>query len=171
MPISKPPVTEYPPYYHTYIGKVTHNNLVEALKESSRDFISFLQSIPAEKHNYKYAEGKWTIKEIVGHIIDGERVFMYRALRFSRNDATPLPGFDENEWTPQSNAANRSMESLMEEYETVRKSSIAFFNGITDEMSKRKGKANGHDITVRALGYILPGHEMHHMQVIKERYL
>jgi len=171
MPITKPPVSEYPSYYHTYVGKVNHNNLIDALRESSGDFIQFLQDIPEEKHDYRYAEGKWTVKEVVAHIIDCERVFIYRALSFSRNDKTELPFFDENAWAPQSNAANRTMESLIDEYQSARHANIAFFEGITDEMALRKGKANGNEISVRSLGFILSGHELHHQQVIKERYL
>ena len=171
MPVTKPAENEYAPYYHTYIGKVEGNNLIPALHQSAENFIAFLKSIPAEKHNYRYAEGKWTIQEVVQHIIDCERVFAYRSLTFSRNDKTDLPGFDENVWVPQSNTASRTMASLIEEYTNLREADILMFENMTEEMSKRTGKANGKDISVRALGYILVGHEMHHMAVIKERYL
>ena len=171
MSIVKPSVHEYAPYYHTYIGKVEGNDLIPALSNSAKNFIDFLEGIPQHKHDHKYAEGKWTIKEVVAHIIDCERVFAYRALTFSRNDKTDLPGFDENAWAPQTNTANRTMASLIEEYRNLRAADILMFENMTEEMSQRAGRANGQPISVRALGYILAGHEMHHMTVIKERYL
>ena len=171
MPITKPGQDEYAPYYHTYIGKVTQSNLLDALNATGNKFIEFLKSVPAEKHDYRYAEGKWTVKEVVSHVIDCERIFVYRALTFARGDKNALPGFDENEYVPQSNAGNRTMEGLINEYEQQRKSSILFFEGITEEMSLRTGRANNNEISVRALGFILSGHELHHQGVIKERYL
>lgn len=171
MAITKPLGNEYAHYYHTYIGKVPQNDLLEALNDSSQKFVAFLQSIPEEKHNYRYAPGKWAVTEVVAHIIDCERVFAYRALTFARNDKTALPGFDENLYAPESNATNRTMESLIEEYQHVRKSNILMFKNMTDETLLRTGSANGKEITVRALGFIISGHELHHIQVLKERYL
>lgn len=171
MPITKPLETEYAPYYHTYIGKVQRNDLQNALKDSNQKLLAFLKAIPEEKYHYRYAEGKWTIAQVLAHIIDCERVFAYRALVFSRNDKTALPGFDENVYATECNAEGRVFGSLIEEYEYLRKSNILLFDSITDEMSLRKGTANGKEITVRALGFIISGHELHHMQVIKDRYL
>jgi hypothetical protein len=171
MQIAKPGNTEYPSYYHTYIGKVPYNDLIIALKTSGSEFADFIRSVPADKLSYRYADGKWTIKEIIGHIIDAERVFTYRAMRFSRNDKTALPGFDENIYVPESRASERTITELIEEYEAVRASSIAFFTSITPQMAERTGICNGNEISVRAFGFIIPGHEIHHMQVIKERYL
>jgi prepilin-type processing-associated H-X9-DG protein len=171
MAVTKPLETEYAPHFHTYISKVPHNNLSDALHDSHQKVLELLKSIPEEKYNYRYAEGKWTIKEIVAHLIDCERIFVYRALTFARKDKSELPGFDEEEYTPESNASNRSMQSLMREYEHLRKSNILFFDGLTEEMSMRKGIANGKEISVRALGFAISGHELHHMQVIRERYL
>ena len=171
MPITKPDTTEYTPHFETYISKVTQDNLIDALKASSHSFLKLMTSILKEKHDYRYAPGKWTIKEMVAHIIDCERVFMYRGLSFARNDKNPLPGFNENEWAKEADVSNRSMDSLLEEYEHARKANIIFFEGISDEISKRKGKANNNYISVRALGFIISGHELHHMGILKERYL
>ena len=171
MSVTKPLASEYALYYHTYIGKVPQQDLLEALKDSSQKLLAFLRSLPEEKHHYRYAEGKWSIAELVAHLIDSERVFAYRALTFARNDKTALPGFDENEYAVESNGDNRSMASLIEEYEHLRKSNILLFEGLTKDMMLRTGIANGKEISVRALGYIISGHELHHMMVIQQRYL
>ena len=171
MAITKPDISEYPPYYGTYINQANNNDLIKALNESGELFAKFIRSLPAQKLDYRYAEGKWNIKEIVSHITDSERVFTYRALTFSRNDKSELPGYDENIWAPESNATGRNIKDIIEEYENVRKATISLFEGFTETMIMRKGIANGREISVRALGYILPGHEIHHMGVIKERYL
>jgi hypothetical protein len=171
MPITKPDSSEYFEYFQTYISKVPKNDVVAALAESGKQFSSFLKAIPEDKADYKYEPGKWCIKEVVNHVSDAERVFVYRALTFSRNDKAVLPGFDEELWVPESNAANRSFDSLIKEYENVRSATLSFYEGLTEEMSKRKGNANNHEISVRALGFIIAGHEMHHMRIIKERYL
>lgn len=169
--ISKPNADEYAPHYATYISKVNTDDLLAALDHERNEVIVFLKSIPAEKLDYRYQEGKWSIKEIVIHLMDAERIFMYRALRFSRNDRTAVSGFDENEYVPESNASARSLKSLIDEYNAQRQSTIEFFKNITIEMSLRRGIANGKEISVRALGYAIPGHEIHHMGVIRERYL
>jgi hypothetical protein len=142
--ISKPAESEYPSYYHTYIGKV-HNdvNLISALETGGADFISFINTIDSDKLEYRYQEGKWTIKEIIIHLMDAERIFTYRALRFSRGDGTNLAGFDENEYVPNSGASERSLQSLVEEYKALRQSTIQFFKNLTTEMSVRTGIANG----------------------------
>ena len=171
MPITKPETTEYAPYYHTYIGKVNQSDLITALKDGGDNFGKFVSAIPKDKADYRYADGKWTVKEVLSHLLDSERIFAYRALRFARNDKTELAGYDENLYVPESNAANRSIESFIEEGIYIRKATIALFESFTEEMSKRTGSANGREISVRALGFIIPGHEIHHLGVIKERYL
>lgn len=170
--ISKPAEGEYPSYYHTYISKVDATyDLISALERGEMEFLSFINTISADKLEYRYQEGKWTIKEIIIHLMDAERIFAYRALRFSRGDGTNLAGFDENEYVPNSGASERSLQSLIEEYKALRQSTLEFFRNLTPEMSVRTGIANGREISVRSLGYIIPGHEIHHMNVIKERYL
>lgn len=169
--ISKPDQEEYPSYYHTYIGKVDSDDLIASLENGKDHFIAFMSSVPAAKLDYQYQEGKWTIKEIIIHLMDAERIFVYRALRFSRGDGTNLPGFDENEYVPNSGASERSLQTLLDEYLSLRESTIQFFKNLSPEMAVRTGIANGQEISVRALGYIIPGHEIHHLGVIKERYL
>ena len=120
---------------------------------------------------YRYAEGKWTIKEVLVHIIDDERIYAYRALRFARNDKTELPGFDQDPYAFYSNANVRSIESIIEEYEAVRMSTITLFNGFSDDVMLRSGVANNNEVTVRALGYHIAGHELHHLNILKNRYL
>ena len=121
--------------------------------------------------NYRYAEGKWSIKEILVHMMDGERVFCYRALRFARNDATELPGFEENDWVPNSNANNRKLRSIFREYAAVRSSTIELFSNMDKEMLNRSGVANGNPISVRSILFVIAGHELHHMRIILERYI
>jgi uncharacterized damage-inducible protein DinB len=169
--ISRPEQEEYPSYYHTYIGKVDSDDLVASLEKGKDSVIAFMSSVPPAKLDYQYQEGKWTIKEIIIHLMDAERIFTYRALRFSRGDSTNLPGFDENEYVPNSGASERSLQSLLDEYIALRQSTIQFFKNLSSEMTTRTGIANGQEISVRALGYIIPGHEIHHLDVIRERYL
>jgi len=169
--IIRPESNEYAPSYQTYISEVKTGDLIGALTKGEEETIRFILSIPSDRLDYRYAAGKWSIKEIVVHLMDVERIFTYRALRFSRNDDTALPGFDENEYIPGSNASERSLQSLLDEYTALRRSTIEFFKNITPEMSLRTGISNGKEVSVRALGYIIPGHEIHHLTVIRERYL
>jgi|ERR1043165_279970 uncharacterized damage-inducible protein DinB len=171
MPIIKPAPSEYYQYYGTYVDKVANNDLLPALVENQETFSAFIKSIPVDKLDYRYAEGKWSIKEVIIHLTDAERIFAYRALRFARKDKTELAGFEENNYVPESNASSYDTRSLIEEFEAVRKASITLFKSFTAEMSLRTGSANGKEISVRALGFVIVGHTMHHMQVIKERYL
>jgi uncharacterized damage-inducible protein DinB len=127
--------------------------------------------LPEEKLLFKYAEGKWTIKEVLVHIIDDERIYAYRALRFARNDKTELPGFEQDPYAYYSYANQRTAESIVEEYEAVRLSTIALFNNLSDDAIARSGVANKNEVTVRALGYHIAGHELHHLNIIKTRYL
>ena len=170
--IQKPKAGEFPAYASMYIdlipddGKLLYH-LSRNLK-SSRDLV---QSLPEQTLLHKYAEGKWTIKEVLVHIIDDERIYAYRALRFARNDRTELPGFDQDPYVYHSNANARSVESIIEEFEAVRLSTIALFNGFSDDVLLRRGIANNNEATVRALGYHIAGHELHHINIIKSKYL
>ena len=135
------------------------------------DFIKFVQNIPLEKFDYRYAEGKWTIKDIIQHIIDAERIFGYRALRISRNDKTPLPGFMENDYIENTNANGRSIQDLLTEFSAVRHSNLLLFKNFSEEQLVRLGTASNHTISVRALGFLMIGHQKHHQKVFQERYL
>lgn len=162
---------EYAPFYSNYITALGEVNLRSVLKTSLEDFTTTIENLPEETLILRYAEGKWTIKELVQHIIDAERVLSYRALRFSRNDATDLSGFDEDWYVDNSNGNERPINDLLEEFKLVRKATLALFKSFTPEMFTKTGSANGSDMTVRALGFIIAGHQTHHLKIIKERYL
>ncbi|MGJ8593047.1 MAG: DinB family protein [Aquaticitalea sp.] len=162
---------EYNPYYQTYIGKTNGLELKDGLKSNSQTVVSFLRALPESKHEYCYADDKWTVKEVLLHIIDTERIFAYRALRIARKDKTALPGFDQDEYVPHSNANARSFQSLIKEYETVRLSTTILFDSFTEEILLELGTASNSPISVRALGFIMIGHENHHCEIIRERYL
>lgn len=165
---------EFAPYYKSYIDAVGEDSdLLDELEISLHKTIKFIQDIPMNKFDYRYAEGKWTIKEIVQHIIDAERVFAYRALRFSRSDETPLPGFDENKYADVVNpvASKRHLKDLLIELTAVRHATIALFKSFTEEDLVKKGLASNNPMSVRALGFVIIGHQNHHMNVFKERYL
>jgi uncharacterized damage-inducible protein DinB len=171
MIITKPNMEDVPVFYRSYVDSADETGMIDALNKSASDTVEVFRSVPAEKHNYSYEEGKWTVKEVLSHIIDGERVFAYRALRFSRKDPTPLPGFEENEYVPNSNAANRSMENLLTEYEQLRYSNIELFKGMDDNMLDFFGSANDQKMNARMTGWIIAGHNRHHNRVIREKYL
>jgi len=164
---------EYAPFYEPYIMAASKSDkgIIENLQNSLIQFFELLSDIPEEKQLFAYAENKWTIKELIQHMIDTERVMSYRALRISRGDKTALVGFDENDFVRNANANQIPYVELLKEFSLVRKSSIAMFKGISDEMLLLKGTASDTEVSVRALGYILTGHVLHHLNIISERYL
>jgi uncharacterized damage-inducible protein DinB len=169
--IPRPQADEYLAYYGKYIERVPDGDLISILREQLMDTVALLRGVSADKADSAYGPGKWTIKEVVGHMIDVERVMAYRAVTFARNDTTDLPGFDENNWVPAANFGARTLGDLLEEFQVVRASTIHFAKHLDDETLKRRGKANGAAVTVRALLYIIAGHERHHVALLKERYL
>jgi uncharacterized damage-inducible protein DinB len=169
--IGRPAADEHSAYFGRYIARVPDGNLVEQLREQLADTVSLLRSVPESRANYAYAPGKWSIKGVVQHIIDVERVMAYRALRFARNDKTELPGFDENQWAESANADVRTLGDLLAELEVVRESTIQFAKHLSAEAQERRAKANGQEMSVRALLYIIAGHERHHAALLRERYL
>ena len=162
---------DYNPYYKTYIDKIGDADLLASMEKQLNNFPKFIASIPDDKWHYAYGEDKWTIAEALLHIIDTERIFQYRALRFSRNDESHLPGFDQDLYVPQSNANNRTKESVIKEYSAVRQSSLALFASFDDATLHRRGTASGSQMSVAALGFITLGHQRHHRDIIRERYL
>lgn len=163
---------EFAGHYATYINQVSNEyNLVEELEISVHRLIKFVQNIPLDKFDYRYAEGKWTIKDILQHLIDAERIFAYRALRFARKDATALPGFEENDYVDQAQAAKRSIQDLLSELAVVRQATLSLFKSLSDEELMQKGIASNNPISVRALGFVIIGHQNHHQRVFEERYL
>lgn len=165
------PVNEYSKFNATYIKAIENVELLEELEISLHDFIKFVQNIPLEKFEYRYAEGKWTIKDIIQHIIDAERIFSYRALRISRNDKTPLSGFEENEFVKNTNANNRNIQELLTEFSAVRHSNLFLFKSFSQEQLTRMGVVSDNEVSVRALGFLILGHQKHHQKVFQERYL
>lgn len=162
---------EYHEYYQSYIDNSGELELLIGLENNGAKVVEFLEQIDLNRHLYRYSEGKWTIKEIVQHIIDTERVFAYRALCISRKDATPLPGFEQDDYVVNSNANTKSMADLIDEYKKVRASTLSLFKSFTEEMFSFAGNANNSTISVRAIGFIILGHENHHCQIISDRYL
>jgi hypothetical protein len=170
-PIARPRSDEYVPYYGKYVSLVPEGDVVETLRTQIGETLSLLRAIPEERASHRYAPGKWSIKEVVGHMADVERVMTYRALRIARADATPLPGFDENAWVPAANFDARPLASLVHELAEVRRATIAFFETLDAEAATRRGSANDNEISARALAYIVAGHERHHVKLLRERYL
>ncbi|RYZ18890.1 MAG: DinB family protein [Chitinophagaceae bacterium] len=160
-----------PEYYHRYVAQVAHLDLPAALNHRRDVLLPLLRSLPDERWDFAYAPGKWTIKELVLHLTDTERVFGYRALTFARNGGTPLPGFDENTFAEYSEAARRSPASLLAELESVLNSSDSLFLSFSDAQLERTGTANEKPVYVYGIGYILAGHILHHKSVLEERYL
>jgi uncharacterized damage-inducible protein DinB len=160
-----------PSFYKNYVKHVDQTDLLTALRSSGYRTQELVHAIPEKKMDFRYADGKWTIRELLCHMIDAERIFAYRALRFARNDKTNLPGWEENDYAPQANAANRSLKKIADEMQHLRTSNIDMFEGFTEDMLVRKGTANNNEMSVVALGFIIAGHETHHRNVLKERYL
>ncbi len=170
--IEKPGEDEYPAYAHIYIDLLPDDGLI--LKHLENDLKSarkFIASIPEADLLHRYAEGKWTIKEILGHLVDDERIYVYRALRFARNDSTELPGFEQDHYAQYSGANKRETQDLLDEFTAVRRSTIAFFDSLDDAALMRIGIADGKRASVRALAYHIAGHALRHMNIIRERYL
>ncbi|MEP7109984.1 MAG: DinB family protein [Ferruginibacter sp.] len=162
--------TSLPGYFQVYLDQVEEKELATAFTNQSQVIKDFLPSITEEKSMFAYAEGKWTLRELLQHIIDAERIFTYRALCFARKEATSLPGFDENDYAAASNANNRTWESLTAEFVSVRRSTILLFDSFTPEMLASTGTANNNSFPVAEIGFILIGHFNHHKKIIEERY-
>ena len=171
LTIHRPNVDELYSYYKTYLKYVPEDDILQAFIKQKDTTRNFLKSISEEKGSSAYADGKWLLKEVVGHLCDTERILSYRALRISRNDKTPLPGFDENTYTPNANFGPRKLANVSDEFKAVRESSIALFGNMSEEMFSRRGTTNNVDVSVRDILYFILAHERHHLGVIKERYL
>lgn len=159
-----------PSFYHNYVKLVTEDNLQEAFNNHQNELVSFLKKLPFEKWDHRYAEDKWSIKELVQHLIDSERIFCYRALTFARKDEKSLPGFDENHYAKTSKADQRKPKELLEELELLQRSSAQLFESFDEEQLNAEGTANNNKIYVEAIGYTIVGHCRHHLNVLKERY-
>jgi hypothetical protein len=167
------PKTEYAPYFEQYIALISKNgmSIIENLQSAQEAFDQLLFSIPEKKHSFSYSLGKWTIKEVIQHIIDTERIFCYRALCFARNDKTNLSDYDQDDFVDNDTANDRDYYELLEEMAVLRKSSIQLYKSFSNEALLRIGSASDNKMSVRALGYLFTGHQLHHLNILKERYL
>jgi len=166
----RPSADEHDPYYSRYISLVAEGEIVSTLRNQIGETVSLLKRVPESKGNFTYAPGKWTIKQIVGHLSDAERVFAYRALRIARNDRTPLSGFEQDDFVRFGPFAQVPLAELVDEYASIRESSVALFNQLDAEAWTRRGTANNAAVSVRAIAYILAGHELHHRRILQEKY-
>lgn len=167
----RPSPAEIPSFYRGYVADAPGGDLMGSLGHAAAGLGQLSELVDDARGAHRYAPGKWSIKEVVQHVSDTERVLAYRALRFARNDATELPGFDENTYAPASAADRRSMDDLLQESALLRTSTITLFSSFDPAMLERQGTANGHRMSVRALGWIIAGHAAHHLRIIHQRYL
>jgi hypothetical protein len=169
--MDRPEKTEYNEYYETYISLVPETEILPELENQIAEIEDLVRAIPEEKGVFAYAEGKWTIKELLGHLSDGERLFAYRALRISRADKTPIEGFEQDGYVENGNFNRRSLADLTEEFLLLRRANMYFFKNLDDDAWVRLGTASGYPFSVRALAYISVGHVRHHINILKTRYL
>jgi hypothetical protein len=169
--MEKPESTEFAPYYNTYISLVENDDILDVLGTQPAELDALFSGIPEKKGQFAYAEGKWTIKELLSHLIDGERMFAYRVLRISRGDETPIEGFEQDGYIENSNANNRSFEELLTEFSLLRTANVLLINNLSDETSRRMGTASNNPVSARALVYIMAGHIKHHINILNQRYL
>src|SRR5215207_4038892 len=168
---ARPAKDEYAPYYEKYTSLVPEGDVVETLARQLGETLALLRSVPEDKAGSRYEPGKWSVKEVVGHIIDTERIFAYRALRFARGDRTELPGFEQDGYIEAAAFDSRTLADLAEEFEHVRRSTLKLFGNLSGEAWLRRGTASGNEVSVRALAHIAAGHELHHVNILKTRYL
>ncbi len=170
MTISQLLTSEYHAFYQTYIDKLPNEDLISILKDQKKEFVIFLKGLQEKDLKHAYAEGKWTVAQSLQHVIDTERIFQYRALTIAREDLTPLPGFDQDAYVPVSKAERRSLSSLIKEFEVVRDAGIALFESFEEEMYCKIGEASKSQLSPRAAGFILAGHQKHHLVLFKSHY-
>lgn len=169
--VQRPDSAEFAPFYAGYVAALPDGDILRTLEVEMHHTLALLASISGERETHRYAPGKWSVRELVGHIVDAERVFGVRALTFARGDAGPLPSFDENGWAEVSNAHDRPLAGLAAEFEALRRSHLLMARGFEGDAFLREGIASGKTVTVRALLWIMGGHERHHRQILESRYL
>ncbi len=167
----RPDTSEYAPYYDRYISLVPSSDILGTLEEQARETVDCLSDLTEEHAGYRYAPGKWSIKEVLGHLMDSERIFAYRALRIARNDPKPMEGFEQDDYVRYGGFESSRFADLMEEFACVRRASLFLFQKLSPEAWLRRGTANNNEVSVRALAYLIAGHELHHQAVLKEKYL
>lgn len=169
--MQRPDAGEYAPYFGKYVELVVGSDLPGTLRGQLGDTMATLRAVSEADSLKRYAEGKWSLREVVGHMIDTERIFAYRALRIARGDETPLPGFDQDPYIAAARFDERTWASLLDEFEAVRRSNLFLFEALDAQAWGRRGTSSGKPITVRALGFVIAGHELHHMAIVRQRYL
>lgn len=167
----RPSAAEFAPYYAKYVAAVPDGDVLDTLSWQLNDTLAFLRGLPAPQHGHRYAEGKWSVKEVVGHMADAERIFAYRMLRIARGDETPLPGFDQEPYVRTANFDARPLVALASEFESVRRATLTLLRSLDPEALLRQGTASGFKVTVRALAFIIAGHERHHVEILQTRYV
>ncbi len=167
----RPAVDEHAAYYKLYIALVPDGDIVATLSAQGRETAAMLSRLSEAQGDYRYAAGKWTVKEVVGHVIDTERIFIYRALRFARGDRTPIPGYEQDDYVRNAGSGARTLKNLIEEFEAVRRATVLFFAGLSSEAWSRRGIANHYEMSVRAAAWVIAGHEIHHRRALEEKYL
>ncbi len=170
LTIGRPEPSEYAPYYERYISLVQGDNILSILDTQRRQTMLLLSGRDEEDGNFSYAPGKWSTKEVLGHLCDTERIFAYRALRIARGDTTPLPGFEQDDYVRNGPFANRSLSDLVEEFIAVRRASLSLLRNLDEAAWMRRGVASKNEVTVRALAYMIAGHELHHRKILEEKY-
>jgi hypothetical protein len=168
---ARPEKSEYQPYFERYVSLVPDGDIVGRLGTQLEETLALLRSIPEDRGDFRYAEGKWSIKELIGHVIDSERVFAYRGLRFGRGDATALEGFEQDDFVRGADFNKRSLSDLAEEFTHVRRSTISLFASLEASAWDRRGTANNNEVSVRGIAFIIAGHERHHLEILRTRYL
>jgi hypothetical protein len=168
--VSKPDAAEHAAYYRRYVDLVADGDILGTLASQIDGTLAQLRQISEADSLKRYAPGKWSVREVLGHMIDAERIFAYRALRFARNDRTELPGFEQDDYIAAANFDERPWLLLLEEFDAVRRSNVLMFRGFGEDAWRRQGVANGDPMSVRAAAYVIAGHELHHMRVLREKY-
>jgi uncharacterized damage-inducible protein DinB len=170
LAIARPEPGEYAPYYEKYIALVAGEDILTILDQQRRQTMLLLSSRDEEDGNFRYAPGKWSAKEVLGHVCDTERIFAYRALRIARGDSTPLPGFEQDDYVRNGPFENRSLSDLVEEFIAVRRATLSLLRDLDEPAWMRRGIASNNEVTVRALAYMIAGHELHHRKILEEKY-
>jgi uncharacterized damage-inducible protein DinB len=169
--MNRPEPSEFAEFYSTYASLVPDGDVIATLAEAPDAIEQMLNGVSGEPETFAYGPDKWTIREVIGHVIDAERMFAYRALHFARGDQASLPGMEQDEWAGTSNAAGRDLGELLAEFRALRTANVSFFSSLDEDSLSRRGVASGTEVTVRALVHIVCGHELHHRGVLRERYL
>jgi hypothetical protein len=170
LPIARPDTSEHAPNYSRYVDLVAEGDILATLATQIDSTLAELRNVSEADSLKRYAPGKWSMREVVGHLIDTERIFAYRALRFARGDRKDLPGFEQDDYVAAAQFDRRPWSGLLEEFEAVRRSNLSMFRGLDEEAWRRQGVANGNAMSVRAAAYVIAGHELHHMRVLREHY-